>query len=323
MVGGRIDDGFGVTRVLIVGAGALGQVYGRHLALGGAEVTFLVKEKYVAAAREGFTMFRLSAGGRRERVRFEGFGVVTAASPEFDEVWLAVSSDALRGPWFDELLARIGSATLVVLQPGIEERELVLGKSLHDKVVFGLPSIVSYHAPLADEGGEEGTAYLLPPLAKSVFSGPGAQAIARRLRAGGMGAGRVADAVWAGVVPTSILITHVAALELAGWSFAAARKSPHLAVAARAAREAMVVAARHFRRAPPLVRFAVRPLTMKLVGWLARLFAPFDVEAYLRVHFTKTGAQTRLLLERFAAIGEAEGVEIEALRALHSSLESP
>jgi hypothetical protein len=57
----------------------------------------------------------------------------------------------------------------VVLQPGIEQRELILSKSQGDRVVFGLPSVVSYHAPLGGEP-DEGTAYLLPPFAKSAFS---------------------------------------------------------------------------------------------------------------------------------------------------------
>jgi hypothetical protein len=314
-----IDDVGGV-HVLIVGAGALGQVYGRHLALAGDEVTFLVKEKYAEEARAGFSMLQLSAGGARRPARFEGFGVITeVGEARFDEVWLAISSDALAGAWLDELLAAIGSATLVVLQPGIEQRELILSKSQGDRVVFGLPSIVSYHAPLGDEP-DEGTTYLLPPLAKSAFSGPGAAAIVRRLRAGGMPATRVRDAVWAGTVPTAALITHVAALELAGWSFARARRGDLLAQAARAAREAMVIAARHLRRRAPLVRFFVRPWLVKIAGFFGRRFAPFDLEAYLRVHFKKTAPQTRLLLDSFIARGRDEGVSVAALDRLRRAL---
>ena len=39
--------------VLIVGAGAVGQVYGRHLALGGAHVYYFVREKYAAEFAAG------------------------------------------------------------------------------------------------------------------------------------------------------------------------------------------------------------------------------------------------------------------------------
>lgn len=307
-------------RVLIVGAGALGQVYGRHLSLAGDDVTFLVKPKYAEAAAAGFSMVQLSAGGRRTPVRFEGFGVITEiGEARFDEIWLAVSSDALAGTWLDDLLASMGDATLVVLQPGIDQRERILGQSPSDRVVFGVPSIVSYHAPLGDEP-DAGTAYLLPPLAKTALSGPGAGAIVRRLRRGGMPATRVRDAVWAGVVPTALLITHVAALELAGWSFAAMARGELLALAARAAREAIVVAARHLDRRPPLVRHFVRAALVRIAGWLGRRFAPFDLEAYLRVHFQKTGPQTRLLLERTIAHGLEHGAPVEALDRLRRGL---
>ena len=32
-------------KILVVGAGSVGQVYGYHLSLGGAEITFYVKDK--------------------------------------------------------------------------------------------------------------------------------------------------------------------------------------------------------------------------------------------------------------------------------------
>src|SRR5690554_7703480 len=43
-------------RILMVGAGAVGQTYGYHLSRGGADVTFFVKEKYRAEAEAGFLM---------------------------------------------------------------------------------------------------------------------------------------------------------------------------------------------------------------------------------------------------------------------------
>ena len=46
--------------VLIVGAGAVGQVYGRHLALGGAHVHYFVREKYADECRRGFTFYPLN-----------------------------------------------------------------------------------------------------------------------------------------------------------------------------------------------------------------------------------------------------------------------
>ena len=43
-------------RVLLVGAGAVGQVFAKHLQAAGCEVGFLVKEAHAAEARAGFTL---------------------------------------------------------------------------------------------------------------------------------------------------------------------------------------------------------------------------------------------------------------------------
>ena len=57
-------------KVLIIGAGAVGQVYGRHLALGGAEVSFYVKDKYADYARKGFTFYTLSKKNARKNPKY-------------------------------------------------------------------------------------------------------------------------------------------------------------------------------------------------------------------------------------------------------------
>ena len=67
-------------RVLIVGAGAVGQVYGHHLQRGGAEVTFLVKPRYETDARAGFTLWRLRRLGRPRRVIMAEHAVTSDAS---------------------------------------------------------------------------------------------------------------------------------------------------------------------------------------------------------------------------------------------------
>ena len=56
-----------MMRALIVGAGAVGQVFGHHLAKAGAEVSFLVKPKYVAECERGFMLYKLP---RTEGERF-------------------------------------------------------------------------------------------------------------------------------------------------------------------------------------------------------------------------------------------------------------
>ncbi len=47
------------NRVLVVGAGAVGQVYGLYLRRGGARVSFLVKPAHAAWCQRGFALHRL------------------------------------------------------------------------------------------------------------------------------------------------------------------------------------------------------------------------------------------------------------------------
>ena len=49
-------------KVLLLGAGAVGQVYGYHLAKAGAEVSFKVRPKYLEETRQGWSKIRLPDG---------------------------------------------------------------------------------------------------------------------------------------------------------------------------------------------------------------------------------------------------------------------
>ena len=113
--------------VLVVGAGAVGQVYAKHLAQGGAAVTLYVRERYREEAARGFDLVRVRGLGpapgpdRREALRLEGCDVVCSAEEvaarRFDQVYLTVSSAGLQGPWLAALVAAVGDATVVGLTP--------------------------------------------------------------------------------------------------------------------------------------------------------------------------------------------------------------
>ena len=60
-------------KVLVVGAGAVGQVYGWHLKRGGVDLTFYVKEKYRAEVEAGLTVYPLNEGQKTARQGVRGF----------------------------------------------------------------------------------------------------------------------------------------------------------------------------------------------------------------------------------------------------------
>lgn len=316
-------------RALLVGAGAVGQVYGRHLQAGGAEVSFLVRPRYAAGARAGFDMYPLGrADARRAPVRFEGFGVLTTldevARERWDCVFLCVSSTALRqGDWLGALARAAGDATIVVLQPGSDDLAYARAHVPAERIVQGLIGLLAYQAPLPGEDlPRPGIAYWFPPLAETPISGPPGRAlpIVAALRAGGVRSRLHPDVGWPLAMGGAVLGALVAALERSGWKIDRMRSEGGLELAARAARETIAIeAARLGRRTPLWTRLLGRRALGALVA-VARRAAPLDIETYFRVHFTKVGDQMRLGLETHLARAAALGVDVPALAELAAAV---
>jgi len=327
--------------ILIAGAGAVGQAYGRHLRLGGGRVAFLVKPKYAEEAFSGYAMYALNtrAGKRREPVRFEGFEVVTdlaaVAAQRWDQVWLCLSSTALRGgTWLADLCGAIGDATLVSLTPALDDHAFVTARYPADRVVSGMINMISYQAPLAGVGstvgssaGEvvptPGVAYYRPP-GKNPFSGPAdarVLGVVAALAAGGWKAKRVPDAARPANFGSAMMMPTLVALEASDWSFARLRQSPHLKTAMAASREAMKVVAAYRGESQPFSRVALRPWVIRLLTRLAPLALPLDIETYLGYHFSKVGDQTAFMLKGYTVLGAERGVATPALAELLEVLE--
>jgi hypothetical protein len=315
------------VRALIVGAGAVGQVFGRHLAEGGAEVTFLVKPAYADEARAGYTMYPLARGKKPPRaVRFAGFGVITsaeeAAASAWDQVYLAVSSVALRaGTWLADLARATKDATIVFLQPNLDDRGVLTAVVDPVRVVDGTIGFISYHAPLPGETrfAEPGMAYWFPPAA-SPYSGTDrarVDAVVGALRAGKLPAKRIRDVPRMAPFPNAVLYSYLCALEGAGWSFATLRSGDYLRDAGRGAREAMAVAGKQVGAKPPLgVRMVARPTMIRIALRLMRRVVPIPMETYFKTHFTKTGEQTRIGVRAYIEAGKRLGLPVGGIERL-------
>lgn len=311
-------------KVLLVGAGAVGQVYGRHLQLGGADITFFVKEKYAAECRAGLTVYPLKNKRDRDPVAFTDFGVVTTpeevAGQSWDQLWLCISATALRGQWFDDLLKACGDVTLVTLQPGLKEAEWLAERHPVEKTVSGVIAFISYQAPLKGETvPTPGVAYTFPPMSPSPFSGPSAlvDPLVAALKRGGCPAKTHSDAAAWGANPTAVMMPTLAALESAGWKFAGLSRSENLPLATAASREAMAIAAAHRKKGPPFTRNFIRPWLIKLILWLGPKLMPFDLETYIEYHFTKVGDQTRYIMTSYIELGQAVSLPTGSLQALY------
>lgn len=318
-------------KVLVVGAGAVGQVYGRHLQQGGADVTFFVREKYAATVREGFVLYALNARRPTEPVRWRDYGVVTTTAEvgatTWDYVLLTVSSAALQGPWLGELLGASGAAHVVMLQPGMDDRARVAAHVADERIVSGLITLISYAAPLPGETRfpEPGMAYWFPPLSPAPFSGSRAArgAIDRfvtTLRRGGQPATRGGDVPSLVAFPTAIMMPWLVALEAAGWTFAAVARSPLAQLGADGAKEALAIVARTTGRWVGVFRVGAWRWLIFVAMWLGKRVVPLPLETYLREHFIKVGDQTRLFMARYIELGREAGQPTRALEALQQRL---
>jgi 2-dehydropantoate 2-reductase len=314
-------------RVLVVGAGAVGQVYGHHLAKGGAEVTYFVKPRHAQACARGLTLYAL---GDTTPLHVASPALATAvdeiAGTAWDQVWLAVASPALHeGTWLREVCRATGDATVVSLPPNLADRPAVLAAAADARVVDGIIGFLAYAAPLPGETrfAAPGIAWWSPPLSPSRFSGPRhrVREVVAALRRGGLPAAPHRDVP--GLLPyvNAALYAYLAVLELTGWSLATLAGTRCLARAHAVAREAMrACAATREQSVPARMLLGAHRWVVRAGLWFAPRLVPLPLEAYLRAHFTKIGPQLRMGLRESIACADAARHPARELRALVAAL---
>lgn len=312
-------------RVLLVGAGAVGQYYGAMLQRGGAHVSFLVRKRYVDEVEAGLTLYRIDGKrGRRAEV-FTPDAVFSASSEleseHFDQVWLCVSTPALQAAIADEtselgkLLRNLRGATLVAMQNGLRIsktlRELVPSEAICD----GGIAIVAYQAPLVEnEVPAPGIAYYAP--VPSPFSGRDAEAIVQLLRRGGAKAEVIENTMAQMAFSSATLMPTITALEGAGWEVARLRRGDWAKLTAKASEEARGLISAVLATEPPAATRLFQPFTVKALSFVAPMVAPFDLDVYLKYHFLKVHDQTRLLIDQLVEDASSRGLPSDALRTL-------
>ena len=314
-------------RVLIFGAGSIGQLYGHILAQSGATVDVYVRPKYAADAESGYRLYERRKGFR-DPLLFKPDQVLTTcdevADVDYDVVLFCVSSTALRGDWLDEFAPAVGDTALVSLTPGMEDEEILLRHFSEAQLGRGMITAVSYPAPLPSDGDvEPGTAYWLPPMAPALFEGPDevVKPLASALTKGGMKSKVVDNVSEQSRMGSAVLIPFVAVLETLGWSFKALNKSRDARrFLDQAVEEALTLMEAKFDSKRPLPFRFLGPLSWKGALIAGPVVTPFDLEEYLQVHFTKVGDQTRLFFDNYCRSCDELGIECPALEKLRDEL---
>jgi 2-dehydropantoate 2-reductase len=315
-----------VPHVLIVGAGAIGQVYGALLAAGGAQVSVLVKEKHAAEAARGFTLHELRRFGAPRTQQFVPHSVVTelgdVAAQSWDQIWLCVPSDALEADFLQSLAEASEAATWVSAHVGPNDVER-LERAVGARLVLGPILVLAYSIALGpkDDFGP-GTRYWRAPLPHQ-FSGAErvrVSGVVRALGASGTWTRRVRDTTLATGRSAAVLIPLVAALTLSAWSFRALRRGKWLGVALAAARECVQSSSRVRNARRPLWSALLRPGLVRIVLWLSERLSVVPLEPFFRFHFSKVEPQTFDHLEGHIRHGRELGLPVECTETLLDAL---
>jgi 2-dehydropantoate 2-reductase len=138
------------------------------------------------------------------------------------------------------------------------------------------------------------------------FSGARARDVVELLNRGGLPARVHPDVPSAHAFAGPLLEMLIVSLEIAGWKLASVR----LRDAVAGFGEALAVVARHRGTKAPLMMRLLRPWMLRLALPFVK-WAPFDVEGYLKRHFTKVGDQTVAGLDTL--IGHAHGYQLPSV----------
>jgi 2-dehydropantoate 2-reductase len=312
--------------ILIIGAGAVGLVYGYHFSNAGHKVTFLVKEKYQRPLeqdkQEGVVLYHLNKDKALAKpIRFKNFDVMSDwnQTNRFDLVALAISSNALRQLPLDKLKDKLQlkteaaapHASLLMLQPSQKDFEHLSQIIPTTQILQGMISLISYQTNEINRAIQPlGTAYYLPPLPMPISATDALEQrnhranIVKLFNNAGIKAKAVHSAVSDSRLPSAFLMTFLCALEAGNWNFNQLRNSPELLSQLSQAQRALL---------PPqlsqtglflplkkvILSSLLKPWLYKLLLRIAPVFVPLPLEAYLKKHFLKVRPQTMMYMQEY------------------------
>jgi hypothetical protein len=312
-------------RILIIGAGAIGQVFARHFHLGGAEVHLLVRPRQQAMAQAGLPLYPLN--DKQYRTTPDKLKLTvhvdqdSALKTPFDLIALAVSSTALRkGDWLARLGSDRGQAGILGLSGSVTDADLIAKYCSGADIAWAMLAIISFTAPLPGEADvEPGIAYWLPPFSRIAMSGPDAvmTPVLDTLSRGGLPVKRVENVRVDAAFASPILTQTIHALECADWSFSTLRRDRELLpLAVASMHESWALAETVHSQKRPFGLGFVRPISMRRVLTVSRWAVPFPLERFIQYHYTKVADQTLFLADAHLKSAAEHGVEMPAATEL-------
>lgn len=299
--------------VAIVGAGALGSVYGVRLALHQTRVTFVVRPGREADA----SPIRIQRVGAPEILELASPQRAAAVPADADLVALAVRVDNIDDQ-LDAVLRQPPDVPLLTLTPFMPASLERLRKVLGSRVVVAMPGVVAY----ANDAGL--IRYWLPRSQPTLIddraaSEPAMKALLQRLESAGISARFEPRVDSVNPATTLTFLPLVIALDVAGGT-------ADRAVADRALLSLALDAVAECRQAASFVGSApawagllakfVGPTAIRVGIGLARRTFP-EAVTFVERHFgSKTHAQNVLLAREGVELGRSHGLPMSALSRL-------
>jgi hypothetical protein len=320
-------------KILIVGCGAVGQVWGFILQGAGVELGLFDKPAVAEKMKEALThgglpLFQVTHSRLMDPIerRLDKFQVIADLNEARhfapDQIWFTVPSPVYYSEWFSNFLKEVPSQRVVCFIPEGGRPEFI-PDAAGERFVFGGTAFMAWQGgPERGGGNPEGINFWLPPLGIPLAGSKQAcREVGMILKKAGRGYTADKPDSRAQAATTAAMTAFVAGLQLAGWSLGKYRRSPWLARAAGACRE-MILA--ELPQAGALTRALlgapVLSAAFQLVALILPKLVPFELEKYLQFHYTKTWEQSIGLLELFIYDGERRKQTMEKTRALLQAL---
>lgn len=309
-----------IPRILIIGSGAVGAVYGHHLAMAACRPTYLIRDPQSSNSKMPRTLHRYSMIGRKVSSRQQHLRTITQGCTGWDQVWICLPSSAIESPWLLKQLSRVAPETPVILwSPDLRDRD-ILQKHYSGPISRALIGIISFQTPLPGENTpSNGIAYLAPPRSAVLESTADGRQAAAWLKAGGLPTAVHDNLPLHEARMTALLQPVIAALEINQWSLKKLRQSQWLATASAAGREAKKIGEIYLGETPSRSIPAQRFL-LKSAITIAPSFMPFPLETYLHYHFSKVSEQTRIMLDGWIDQGKQLKLPVTSLELLRRAL---
>ena len=213
------------------------------------------------------------------------------------------------------------------MQPGIEDLELFQTKYPKERIIEGMISLISYPCPLPTENvSQAGTAFWFPPLSPIPLSGEKKRKdeIIRTLKAAGISATSSKDVFMDSLFPAAFLTGLVTNLEFADWKFSELKKSKELLHGIKELNNEIfeVLEQQYSLKTPLIFKLINRIWIYKLLITIAPKLVPFDLETYLKVHYSKVRDQSLFHLNNYIDAGNKGGVPVKKLVEVINILEN-